>query len=188
MNLSALLAGVAILVAQAASHVDPTGVDKTAVLYRWSDGRGQVNYGDRPPPDAQNLIRIDLRQIGEQTQSLLPYQVRRAASNFPVMLFTAKNCPPCVTAREFLTKRGVPFAERTIENADDSMELKRLTTAEGVPVATLGSKPMIAFDPDEWANALDATGYPQSSQLPRGFKQEAARPLTQKEKPPAAAN
>ena len=53
-------------------------------LYRWTDARAQVNYGDRPPPDAQNLLRIDLRQIGEQVQSVLPYQVRRAASMYPV--------------------------------------------------------------------------------------------------------
>ena len=65
------------------------------------------------------------------------------------MLFTSKNCPPCVSAREFLNKRGIPFAERTIESADDSMEFKRLTGAEGVPVATLGPKPLIAVDPDD---------------------------------------
>ncbi len=155
-------------------------------LYRWTDARGQINYGDRPPPDAQNLLRIDLRQIGEQVQSLLPYQVRRSASLYPVMLFTAGKCAPCNTAREFLTKRGIPFAERTIVTGDDSIELKRLTQAEGVPVATVGTAPLIGFDPDEWNISLDASGYPRASQLPPTFRQEPARPLTQKEKPPAA--
>jgi glutaredoxin len=193
MSLSTLLAGVAIVVMQAqaaapygtvgapyGTAVGPMSTSSPHVLFRWSDFRGQINYGDRPPPDAQNIIKIDLMTIGENTQSLLPYLVRRAASNFPVMLFTSKNCPPCSTAREFLTKRGIPFAERTIESADDSMEFKRLTGAEGVPVATLGTRPLIAFDADTWNNALDATGYPQKSQLPPSFKQEPARPLTQK--------
>lgn len=160
--------------------VGPMSTSSPHVLFRWTDKRAQINYGDRPPPDAQNVIRIDLMTIGENTQSLLPYLVRRAAANFPVMLFTAKNCAPCNTARDFLNKRGIPFAERTIESADDSMEFKRLTGAEGVPVATLGTKPLIAFEPNEWNNALDATGYPEKSQLPAHFKQEAARPLTQK--------
>ena len=111
------------------------------VLFRWSDFRGQINYGDRPPPDAQNIIKIDLMTIGENTQSLLPYLVRRAASNFPVMLFTSKNCPPCGSAREFLTKRGVPFAERTIESADDSMEFKRLTGADAPVVRYMRRQP-----------------------------------------------
>jgi glutaredoxin len=150
------------------------------VLWRWTDFRGQINYGDRPPPDAQNLLKIDLMTIGEKTQSLLPYQVRRAASNFPVMLFTAKNCPPCGPAREFLTRRGIPFAERTIETADDANELKRLTAAEGVPVLLLGTQPLLAFNADDWNSGLDATGYPQKSMLPPNFKQEPARPLTQK--------
>lgn len=181
-----LMASVMIVVMQAQSAlpagtaVGPMSTASPHVLFRWTDFKGQINYGDRPPPDAQNVIRIDLMTIGENTQSLLPYLVRRASSNFPVMLFTSKNCPPCVTARDFLGKRGIPFAERTIETADDSMEFKRLTGAEGVPVATLGTKPLIAFDPDEWNNALDATGYPSKSQLPPTFRQEPARPLTQK--------
>ncbi len=189
MILTTLYASVLVIALQAqagaAGETPTSGSPK--VLWRWSDYRAQINYGDRPPPDAQNLLRIDLQTIGEQTQSLLPYQVRRAASNFPVILFTAKNCPPCVTARNYLNKRGVPFAERTIETTDDAMELKRLTGAESVPVATLGSQPLVAFDPDDWNNGLDATGYPQTSMLPRTFKQEPARPLTQKATPPPAA-
>lgn len=188
---ASLLASVLLVVMQAQTAVPqsslppgaivgPMSTTDSKVLFRWTDTKGQINYGDRPPPNAQNVIRIDLMTIGENTQSLLPYLVRRAAGNFPVMLFTAKNCPPCVSAREFLNKRGVPFAERTIESSDDSMEFKRLTGAEGVPVITLGTKPLIAFDKDEWNNALDATGYPPNSQLPPAFKQEPARPLTQK--------
>lgn len=168
-----------------AQAVDP---DKEVrkYLYRWTDARNQINYGDRPPPDAQNLLRIDLRQIGEQVQSMLPYQVRRSAMMYPVMLFTASKCPPCNTAREFLVKRGIPFAERTIVTGDDSVELKRLTQAEGVPVVTVGTAPLIGFDPDEWNLTLDASGYPKTSQLTVAFKQEPPRPLTQKEKTPVA--
>jgi len=192
MSVSTLMASAMIVVMQAqvqvplqsalppGAVVGPMSTSSPNVLFRWSDFKGQINYGDRPPPDAQNVIRIDLMTIGENTQSLLPYLVRRAAGNFPVMLFTSKNCPPCVSAREFLNKRGIPFAERTIESSDDSMEFKRVTSAEGVPVATLGTKVLIAFDPDDWNNALDATGYPQKTQLPPNFRQEPARPLTQK--------
>jgi glutaredoxin len=169
----------------AQAPVDPDK-EMRKYLYRWTDARAQVNYGDRPPPDAQNLLRIDLRQIGEQVQSALPYQVRRAASMYPVMLFTAGKCPPCDTARQFLAKRGIPFAERTIVTGDDSVELKRLTHAEGVPVATVGTASLIGFDPDEWNITLDASGYPKTSQLTPTFRQEPARPLTQKEKAPPA--
>jgi glutaredoxin len=185
-TLAATAFAIALQSAVAVPGETPTSGSQK-VLWRWTDFRGQINYGDRPPPDAQNLLRIDLLTIGEQTQSLLPYQVRRAASNFPVMLFTAKNCPPCGTARDFLNKRGIPFAERTVETADDAMELKRLTRAEGVPVLNLGTQSLLAFNPDDWNNGLDATGYPQTSMLPRSFKQEPARPLTQKAPPSAAA-
>ena len=81
---------------------------------------------------------------------------------------------------------GRPFAERTIVTGDDSVELKRLTQAEGVPVVTVGTAPLIGFDPDEWNLTLDASGYPKTSQLTVAFKQEPPRPLTQKEKTPVA--
>ena len=176
------------LIQSAALAQAPLDPDKEVrrYLYRWTDARNQINYGDRPPADAQNLLRIDLRQIGEQVQSMLPYQVRRSATMYPVMLFTSSKCPPCNTAREFLVKRGIPFAERTIVTGDDSVELKRLTQAEGVPVVTVGTAPLIGFDPDEWNLTLDASGYPKTSQLTVAFKQEPARPLTQKEKAPPA--
>ena len=188
MRFTMLIAAAVLTLLQTAALAQPTDPDKEVrkYLYRWTDSRGQINYGDRPPPDAQNLLRIDLRQIGEQVASLLPYQVRRASSSHPVMLFTAGKCPPCNTAREFLVKRGIPFAERTIETGDDSVELKRLTQAEGVPVATVGTASLIGFDPDEWNITLDASGYPKTSQLTVSFRQEPARPLTQKEKAPAA--
>ncbi len=129
------------------------------------------------------MLRIDLRYIGEQTQSLLPYELRRAASNFPVMLFTAKSCPPCVSARAYLTKRGVPFAERTVESQDDAMEFKRLTKAEGVPVATLGTQVLVAFDPADWDNLFDATGYPRRRAVATRL-QAGTCPPTRPQRPP----
>jgi glutaredoxin len=192
MIVSTLFASMMFVALQPLSQLPPGAViggESSAsphVLYRWLDPQNQINYGDRPPPNARNIIKIDMMTIGEHTQSLLPYLVRRASQSFPVMLFTAKNCAPCVTARNFLNKRGIPFAERTIESGDDSMEFKRLTGAEGVPVVLLGKQPLIAFDPEEWNSALDSTGYPKASQLPPTFKQEAARPLTQKATPPPA--
>lgn len=180
---SALLLQAAAVTALAAD----APADSRRILWRWTDARGQINYGDHVPADARNVLKIDLMTIGTTTQALLPYQVRHAASNFPVILFTAKNCPPCNSARDYLNKRGVPFAERTVETSDDGMELKRLTNAEGVPVATLGGQVMVAFDSDAWSNALDATGYPRASTLPGHFRQEPARPLTQKSEPPPAA-
>ena len=118
MSVATLMASAMIVAMQAQSAVPqsalppgaavgPMSTSSPHVLFRWTDFKGQINYGDRPPPDAQNVIRIDLMTIGENTQSLLPYLVRRAASNFPVMLFTSKNCPPCVTARSFLNQRGI---------------------------------------------------------------------------------
>ena len=66
MSVSTLLASVLIVVMQAQSAVPPGAIvgpmstTSPNVLFRWHDFKGQINYGDRPPPDAQNVIRIDV--------------------------------------------------------------------------------------------------------------------------------
>lgn len=187
LKFSAFVTALLVLLQSAAVVAGGTSADARRILWRWTDVRGQINYGDHPPANARNLLKIDLMTIGSTTQALLPYQLRHAASNFPVILYTTKDCPPCNSAREYLHRRGVPFAERTVESSDDGMELKRLTNAEGVPVATLGGQVMVAFDSDTWGSALDATGYPRTSMLPANFRQEPARPLTQRSPAPPAA-
>ena len=72
MSVSTLMASVMIVAMQAQAQLPPqsslppgaaVGPMSSAspnVLFRWTDFKGQINYGDRPPPDAQNVIRIDL--------------------------------------------------------------------------------------------------------------------------------
>ena len=64
MMLTSLYAGIFVLAlqAQVASLETPTSGD-SRVLFRWTDYRAQINYGDRPPPDAQNVLKIDLLMI-----------------------------------------------------------------------------------------------------------------------------
>ncbi len=146
--------------------------------YRWVDGDGRVNYGDQPPSDARNLTRVDTRGgTRDDPVAALPFELRRAMSQYPAVLYTAENCPGCDAARVFLRGRGVPFQEIVLETDEDAAELKRRVGTDAVPVMTLGRTPQVGFNEGAWTRALDAAAYPPQSMLPVSWRLAAPQPL-----------
>lgn len=146
--------------------------------YRWVDGDGRVNYGDQPPGDAKNLTRIDARgQVREDAVSSLPFELRRAMSQYPVTLYTAEKCPGCDAGRVFLRQRGVPFQEIMVETDEEAAEMKRRVGTDAVPVLALGRSPTIGFNEATWSSALNAAAYPAQSQLPLTYRHAAPQSL-----------
>jgi glutaredoxin len=137
---------------------------------------GTVTYSDRPPVSgkAQKL------QPGGATAAAgteLPFELRQAATRYPVTLITSSVCAPCDAGRRLLQGRGVPFTERTASSNDDLDELRRLEQTAELPVLRLGSQRMVGFSADEWTGMLDAAGYPRASALPVGYKAPPPQPL-----------
>jgi glutaredoxin len=155
--------------------------------YRWRDGSGQVNYGDFPSSDAQDLQRVDTRApaSGSDTSGALPFELRRATAQYPAVLYTSVECPPCDKARAFLRQRGVPFAERIVEGPEDVEVLRKLTGSDKVPVLTLGRERYAGFSAADWTRGLDAASYPAESRLPPGYAIEPAQPLVARASGPA---
>jgi glutaredoxin len=146
--------------------------------YRWVDKDGRVNFGDQPPANAQSLTRIDPRGgTRDEAASALPFELRRAMTQYPVTLYTAEGCGPCDTARVYLRRRGVPFTEIVVETDEEAAEMKRRVGTESVPVMTLGRTPSIGFNEKAWSTALDAASYPAQSQLPLSYRQPPPQPL-----------
>ncbi len=155
--------------------------------YRWRDATGQVNYGDFPPGDARDLKPVGARAPIETADAklTLPFELRRATAQYPVVLYSSDACPPCENGRVFLRQRGVPFSERFLETPDDGVELKRLTGIDQVPVMTVGREVLGGFRSSDWARVLDAAGYPAESQLPPGYAGEPPRALISRANGPA---
>ncbi len=64
-----------------------------------------------------------------------------------VTVYTTPTCPWCNRAKEFLTQRGVPFAERDVAaDARAAEEMVRLSGQSGVPVITVGADVVVGFD------------------------------------------
>jgi glutaredoxin len=151
-------------------------------LYKVVGPDGKVSYTDRPPITSNDKIST-VKPSGVTTAvdnptTSLPAALRPVATKFPVVLYvTTADCEPCNTGRSFLRQRGIPYAERSVTSTEDSEAFKRIAGANDVPALTIGSQVLRGFSGSEWAQYLDAAGYPSTSTLPSGYKHAEATPL-----------
>jgi hypothetical protein len=65
--------------------------------------------------------------------------------------------------------------------------LQRLTGSSSLPALSIGGQQLRGFSEVEWAQFLDAAGYPKTSQLPAGYRNPPAGPLVAVQTKPADA-
>ena len=149
--------------------------------YKWTDRDGAVSYGDQPGADARNVERIGVTagpaDSGSEALARLPYEIRVAVHDFPVVLYAAPDCLPCDEARAFLKSHNVPFAERTVGSPEDLDAYQRLGGRKVIPAMTVGRQMLHGFEAGAWSDALAAAGYPRDLPLPRNWRWAAATPL-----------
>lgn len=65
-----------------------------------------------------------------------------------VILYTSNTWPYCVTAKQYLSERGVSYAEKNIQT--DPIARKELVKKGymGVPVITVDDEDIVGFDKD----------------------------------------
>ena len=69
---------------------------------------------------------------------------------------------------------------------EDVDALQRLAGDTGLPLLTVGSQQVKGYSDAEWAQYLDAAGYPKNSQLPANFRNPPASPMVAIQRPAAA--
>jgi glutaredoxin len=154
---------------------------------------GKVTYTDRPPAGGGSKITsISSRGMtGGQVDVALPLELRQPAARYPVTLYTMTGaCGPCDAARQLLRQRGVPYAEKQVQSAEDGEALERLVGSRDVPALAIGTQTMRGLAPEVWGSYLDAAGYPRESRLPPSYQYAAATPIVERReavKPAAAA-
>ncbi|MDD5301396.1 MAG: glutaredoxin family protein [Gallionella sp.] len=132
-------------------------------LYRWLDAQGKVHYGDVPPAGATQVTTIKSPAAAAPGEDL-PYETRRAQQNFPVTLYVADNCAEaCNQARELLSKRGIPFSEKSLITQEDIDAFKALSGSDSVPTLAVGKAFLKGFLAGQWHGELDIAGYPKTA-------------------------
>ena len=138
-------------------------------MYRWVDDSGKVHYSDRAPAAKVKELQVRPLQVSPASAAALPYSLQQASKNFPVTLYTAKDCgDPCAQARKLLEKRGIPYTESSIKDDVGLKQLKSVTGETSVPAMTIGREVYKGYESGAYNSALDAAGYPATSVLPPG--------------------
>ncbi|HYD81251.1 MAG TPA: glutaredoxin family protein [Paucimonas sp.] len=156
-----------------------------AQLYKWVGPDGKVHYSDTPPPTSAKQVERKSVADGGAPAIDLPFELAQAVKNGPVTLYTTPNCPACDEGRKLLNARGIPYQEKTVTTSDDVAKLKEAGGDTHLPFLTVGRRKQQGFEAGAWNSLLSATGYPETSILPRSYrapKAEAAAPPP----PPAA--
>lgn len=152
------------------------GAAPAQTIYRTVGPNERLTFSDIPPAAGDALAAPGSASAGTAA-SELPYALRQVASRYPVTLYTGSNCGPCGAGRNFLTARGVPFVERTVNSPEDVAALQRLSGDASLPFLTIGGQQIKGYSDVEWSQFLDAADYPKTSQLPSSYRAPAAAPL-----------
>ncbi|HEY8049559.1 MAG TPA: glutaredoxin domain-containing protein [Ramlibacter sp.] len=148
-------------------------------IYKIVGPDGRVTFSDQPPATskAEAAKVVTMNAEGGTPIASLPFELRQAAQRYPVTLYTSPGCGTCAQGRSFLMARGIPFSEKTISTKEDADALARLAGTQSVPLLMIGGQQLKGYSDSEWAQFLDAAGYPQSSQLPGSYVPPPAQPL-----------
>ena len=136
--------------------------------YRWVDKNGKVHYSDEPPAPTETTKVESKRLQGSVAGGAADYtyEARKAAEEFPVILFTAADCgDPCKEGRNLLLRRGVPFNETNTKTEEEQAAYKAATGLAklSVPTLVVGRKTQIGYEAALWDGLLDAAGYPAAA-------------------------
>jgi glutaredoxin len=145
-----------------------------AELYKWVGPDGKVTYSDVPPPSTAKQVERKAISAAESRAADLPYELAEAAKANPVTLYTAPKCVPCNQGRTLLNTRGIPFSEKTVTSNDDIERLRQAGGDTQLPLLLIGSSKQQGYTPDAWSAALSNAGYPETSKLPRTYRQPPA--------------
>jgi glutaredoxin len=154
-----IVAGVALLLAVVGAAAQQ--------IYRWTDEKGRVHITDTPPPPTAKAIQKKTYRSGAAPSAQPSYELSQAVKDFPVTLYTAPGCAePCGHAREALNRRGVPFREVEVTDAQMAEEVKRISGGEQVPVLLVGRSVHTGFLQSAYDSLLDAARYPKAGAVP----------------------
>jgi glutaredoxin len=130
-------------------------------LYRSIDKNGNVHYGDSPlaGTDDVEALKLGKEPIPDEN---LSYETQRARQNFPVTLYTFPECSSaCQQARELMSKRGIPFTEKSLAKQEDIDAFRKDSGDSQLPAVSIGKNWLKGFLAEQWNRELDIAGYPK---------------------------
>jgi glutaredoxin len=178
----------AFALALAAGAAFTTGDASAQQIFKIVGPDGKVTFTDQKPLDpSTKATQAPVVPISKTSTNLegLPFELRQAATRYPVTLYTSPGCSTCAQGRAMLVTRGVPFTEKLVATKDDGEALSRIAGSQTLPLLTIGGQQLKGYSDSEWQQFLDAAGYPKTSLLPPTYVPSPATPLVALDQRPA---
>jgi glutaredoxin-like YruB-family protein len=119
-----------------------------AALYKWVDDKGVFHMSDTPPdPATAEKYTIEKSESDESEPAPVEEAKEAKSARHEVVVYVTPTCPYCRQAKEFLSQKGVFYAEKDV-SADPAArdEMVALTGRDAVPVIVIDGEPIVGFN------------------------------------------
>ncbi len=77
-------------------------------------------------------------------------------SQSKVVVYTQQDCPPCGWVKDFLSRRGVEYEERSIDEGFAVVrEMTQKYNSQSTPTVIIGDEVLIGYDPERLSQLLE---------------------------------
>jgi glutaredoxin len=129
-------------------------------IYRWVDGNGRVQYGEKPPPGVQSRPVESRINSYSGTPTVSGTTSASAGGTRPeIKLYSTDWCGYCKQARAYLAANRIRYTELDVEKVPAARAEYQRMGARGVPVILVGEQRMNGYSEDRLAAMLKAAGY-----------------------------
>jgi len=119
-----------------------------AEIFKWTDDRGKVHFGDRPPSEREvEKIKIEINSY--TSVEVVPFEAS-VTSNIrsgKVVMYSTVWCGYCKKARRYFKEKRIAFQEYDTEKTKKGREDYKKLNGTGVPIILVGKKRMNGFSP-----------------------------------------
>jgi len=115
-----------------------------ADIYKWTDDRGNVHFGDSPPEN-KKAEKIDVRVNSYKHVTYRHIDFYKGLTKNKVILFGTSWCGYCKKARKYLDEHNIRYTDYDIEKDSHAKQMYSQLGASGVPVILVGNMEMQGF-------------------------------------------
>lgn len=131
-------------------------------VYRWTDGNGRIQYGDKPPPGVKAAAvqsRIS-SYSGTPTVSGSASAGAKGMETRPaIKMYVTEWCGYCKQARAYFSRQGIRYTELDVEKSAAARAEYQQLQGRGVPVIMVGTQRMNGYSEASLARMLKSAGY-----------------------------
>ncbi|WMM24379.1 glutaredoxin family protein [Tissierella sp. MB52-C2] len=72
-----------------------------------------------------------------------------------VIVYTSNTCPYCVSAKDYLTEKGIDYTEKNVQTDKDARKELMAMGHMGVPVLVIDDEEIVGFDKEKIDELLE---------------------------------